>query len=182
MADELSRAGAPGRGARLSLAGASAPRRARDSALLVSASQRGAHDFHSAPLSDKRSRVPSTVFRLGLLYHLGLPIPGLDPLDALGDKAVSTAQHTPRHSAALTACLAPRRARRPLIGLCHSRARRPLPLLPGKRPDLYLPQLNLALDIKTASLFTSRMTRSSSLLASHTPVVATAEHFYKLRK
>ncbi|KAL1529590.1 hypothetical protein AB1Y20_000533 [Prymnesium parvum] len=49
---------------------------------------------------------------------------------------------------------------------------------PGKRPDLYLPQLNLALDIKTASLFTSRTTRSSSLLASHTPVVATAEHFY----
>ncbi|KAL1498991.1 hypothetical protein AB1Y20_013510 [Prymnesium parvum] len=149
----------------------------RDSTLLVSASQRGAHDFHSAPLSDARSRVPSPVFRLALLYHLGLPIPGLDPTDALGDKAISTAQHSPRHSAALTAWHHAALA-------AHSSAcviREPADhshYSPGKRPDLYLPQLNLALDIKTASLFTSRTTRSSARLASHTPVVATAEHFY----
>ncbi|KAL1495783.1 hypothetical protein AB1Y20_016645 [Prymnesium parvum] len=32
--------------------------------------------------------------------------------------------------------------------------------------------------IREGSLFTSRTTRSSARLASHTPVVATAEHFY----
>ncbi|KAL1521229.1 hypothetical protein AB1Y20_022778 [Prymnesium parvum] len=37
----------------------------------------GCARFH-APLSDSRSHVASLLFRLGLLYHLGLPIPGLD--------------------------------------------------------------------------------------------------------
>ncbi|KAL1524326.1 hypothetical protein AB1Y20_019226 [Prymnesium parvum] len=49
---------------------------------------------------------------------------------------------------------------------------------PGKRPDLYVTHLNLALDVKTASLFTSSASLASARLAAHTPVVATAEPFY----
>ncbi|KAL1520586.1 hypothetical protein AB1Y20_022162 [Prymnesium parvum] len=43
-----------------------------------------------------------------------------------------------------------------------------------KRPDLYLPALNVALDVKTGSLFTSK---TPAHVASHTPVAATAEVF-----
>ncbi|KAL1507996.1 hypothetical protein AB1Y20_007597 [Prymnesium parvum] len=48
---------------------------------------------------------------------------------------------------------------------------------PGKRPDLYLPALNLALDVKTGSLFTSSATKAAAALAAHTPLAATAETF-----
>lgn len=50
---------------------------------------------------------------------------------------------------------------------------------PGKRLDLYLPHLNLALDVKTASIFLSSTTRVYERLDTHTPIVATsAEPFY----
>ncbi|KAL1508000.1 hypothetical protein AB1Y20_007599 [Prymnesium parvum] len=49
---------------------------------------------------------------------------------------------------------------------------------PGKHLDLYITNLNLALDVKTASLFTSSASRAAARLAAHTPIVATAEPFY----
>ncbi|KAL1523173.1 hypothetical protein AB1Y20_018128 [Prymnesium parvum] len=137
----------------------------RDCALLVSTSQRGAHDFHNVPLADPRSHIPSALFRLGLLYHLGLPIPGLDPSDSLRHTAVLSAWHQATLAAHTTACT----IREPADHSSYS---------PGKRPDLYLPHLNLALDVKTASLFTASAPQASACLAAHTPVVATAEPFY----
>ncbi|MBO8905150.1 hypothetical protein INO84_14480, partial [Staphylococcus aureus] len=87
--------------------------------------------------------------------HLGLPIPGLDASDSLGDKAISTAQHTTRHTAVLTAWHHAAMAAHTKAGVIREPADHSS-YSPGKRPDLYLPQLNLALDVKTASLFTSR--------------------------
>jgi len=146
---------------------------ARDAALLTSVSQRGAHDFHHASLSDPRARVPSPVYRLGLLYHLGLPIPGLASTDALGDRAVSTSQHSSRHSAVLAAWHHAAADAHSVAGVIREPADHSS-YAPGKRPDLYVPDLNLALDVKTASLFTSK---TSPALASHTALVATAEAF-----
>ncbi|KAL1522222.1 hypothetical protein AB1Y20_021859 [Prymnesium parvum] len=41
----------------------------------------------------------------------------------------------------------------------------------------YLPALNLALDVKTGSLFTSSATKAATALAAHRPLAATAETF-----
>ncbi|KAL1519134.1 hypothetical protein AB1Y20_003396 [Prymnesium parvum] len=95
------------------------------------------------------------------------------------DAAVCTAHHSARHTAVLsawhqaalaahtTACA----IREPADHSSYS---------PGnKRPDLYITSLNLALDVKTASLFTSSASQASARLAAHTPIVATAEPFYE---
>ncbi|KAL1508065.1 hypothetical protein AB1Y20_007661 [Prymnesium parvum] len=48
----------------------------------------------------------------------------------------------------------------------------------GKRTDLYLPALNVALDVKTGSLKVTLFTsKTPAHVASHTPVAATAEVF-----
>ncbi|KAL1526719.1 hypothetical protein AB1Y20_015416 [Prymnesium parvum] len=92
--------------------------------------------------------------------------------DRFGDRAISTSHHSPRHSDVLAAwshvLLAAHKAagaiREPMDHESYS---------PGKRPDFYLPVLNLALDVKTASLFTTKTPRA----ATHVAVAATAEHF-----
>ncbi|KAL1511668.1 hypothetical protein AB1Y20_004958 [Prymnesium parvum] len=126
-------------------------------------------------LADPRSRVPSPDFRLALLYHLGLPLPGLDPPEALGDRAISTSHHSPRHTDVLIAWYHAALAAHTLAGAIREPTDHSA-YSPGKRPDLYLPALNVALDVKTStgSLFTSK---TPAHVASHTPVAATAEVF-----
>ena len=97
--------------------------------------------------------------------------------DTLGDTALNATAHGHRHTLVLdaihTAALAAHGsasvAREPVAHASFS---------PGKRPDMYLPFLRTALDVKTGGLFKSGLPPELAARAAHTPFAATADDFF----